>query len=133
MAKKFEIQLTPQNEEWLQLIPNHSSNIDLIFNKLINSAINEGIFLEVISQSLTLNDLAKFKTTYSKLQSARAKHMLDLEITPTHTERKKIIQTQTIEVEKEEIIPEEIKVVIPPKVAEKKEKKISHGFDEDSF
>jgi hypothetical protein len=131
-SKKFEISLTPQNDEWVNLIPNPSLNVDIIFNKIIDAAINEGLFLEVISQSLTLNDLAKFKSSYTKMQTTRAKHMADLEITPVHTERKRVVQTQTVEIGKEEIIPEEISVIVEPK-AEKKEKKMSHGFSEESF
>jgi hypothetical protein len=130
--KKFEIQLTPQNDEWINLIPNPTQNMDVIFNKIVDLVINEGIFLEVISQSLTLNDLSKFKMTYAKMQATRAKHMLDLEITPTQTERKKITQIKTVEVEKEIIIPDEIKVPVETKI-EKKEKKMSHGFSEESF
>ena len=127
-TKKFELNLTPQNEEWVKLIPNQSQNVDIVFNKLIESSINEGLLLEVISQSLTVSDLYKFKNAYSKIQSKRAEHMASLEITPAHIERRRVVQTQTIEVEEEEIIPEDIQ---PPK--HKKEKKVSHGVDESTF
>lgn len=130
-VKKFEFQLTPQNEEWVKLIPNPTQNIDIVFNKLIDASINEGLLLEVISQSLTVTDLSKFKTAYSKIQSKRAEHMADLEITPPHIERRKVTHTQSVEIEEEEIIPEELH--IPPPKPVKKEKKISHGFDEQIF
>jgi len=127
--KKFEVTLTPQNEEWIKLIPNATQNSDIVFNKLIEMAINEGILLEVISQSLTVTDLSKFKTSYSKMQSKRAEYMSALDITPSHIERKRVVQTQSTGVEEEEIIPEEI---IPEKQS-KKEKKMSHGFSESTF
>lgn len=130
--KKFEIRLTPQNEEWVNLIPNGSQNTDIVMNKLISASINEGLFLEVISQSLTLADLAKFKVSYSRLQTKRAEHMADLEITPTHVERKKVVQTQTMEIEQEEIIPEDLPVQKSKNVT-KPTKITSHGFDEQSF
>ena len=36
---KFEVDLTPQNEEWIKLIPNAPKNMDIIINKLIEQAI----------------------------------------------------------------------------------------------
>lgn len=129
MAKKFEVNLTPQNEEWIKLIPNATQNNDIIFNKLIEMGINEGLLLEVISQSLTVTDLNKFKNAYAKMQSKRAEYMADLDVQPMHVERKRVVQTQSVEVEQEEIIPEEIEAPEPPK----KTKKHSHGFDEDTF
>lgn len=129
-AKKFEIVLTPQNEEWVKLIPNPNQNMDIVFNKLIDSSINEGLLLEVISQSLTVSDLAKFKNAYAKIQLKRAEHMADLEISPPHIERRKVVQTQSVEVEAEDIIPEDIPAPTP---TPKKEKKFSHGFDESTF
>lgn len=135
--KKFEIVLTPQNDEWIKLIPNASQNMDNVINKLLSASINEGLFLEVISQSLTLADLAKFKASYSRLQLKRAEHMADLEITPTHVERRKVVQTQTVEVDEEDIVPEDLPTPKQPKSApsSKKEskKQLGHGFTEDSF
>jgi len=125
MSKNFELDLTPQNEEWVKLIPNATKNMDIVFNKLIEMAINEGLLLEVISQSLTVTDLQKFKTTYSKMQTKRAGFLNDLDVAPIQTERKKVTQTQTIEVEAETISK-------PTKQKPKKEVK-SHGFDEDVF
>lgn len=130
MAKAFEINLTPQNDEWIKLIPTSSpQNIDIVMNKLIDAAINEGLLLEIISQSLTISDLAKFKTLYSKMQSKRLEYMNELEITPTQVERKKVIQSQPIESDIETEIPEEL----PVKPAPNKGKKVSHGFDESTF
>lgn len=130
MAKAFEINLTPQNDEWIKLIPTSSpQNIDIVMNKLIDAAINEGLLLEIISQSLTISDLAKFKTLYSKMQSKRLEYMTELEITPTQVERKKVIQSQPIESDIETEIPEEL----PVKPAPNKGKKVSHGFDESTF
>ena len=130
MAKAFEINLTPQNDEWIKLIPTSSpQNIDIVMNKLIDAAINEGLLLEIISQSLTISDLAKFKTLYSKMQSKRIEYMTELEITPTQVERKKVIQSQPIESDIETDIPEEL----PVKPAPNKGKKVSHGFDESTF
>lgn len=130
MAKAFEINLTPQNDEWIKLIPTSSpQNIDIVMNKLIDAAINEGLLLEIISQSLTISDLAKFKTLYSKMQSKRLEYMTELEITPTQVERKKVIQSQPVESDVETEIPEEL----PVKPAPNKGKKVSHGFDESTF
>ena len=130
MAKAFEINLTPQNDEWIKLIPTSSpQNIDIVMNKLIDAAINEGLLLEIISQSLTISDLAKFKTLYSKMQSKRIEFITELEITPTQVERKKVIQSQPIESDIETDIPEEL----PVKPAPNKGKKVSHGFDESTF
>lgn len=130
MAKAFEINLTPQNDEWIKLIPTSSpQNIDIVMNKLIDAAINEGLLLEIISQSLTISDLAKFKTLYSKMQSKRLEYMNELEITPTQVERKKVIQSQPVEPVIETDIPEEL----PVKPAPNKGKKVSHGFDESTF
>ena len=130
MAKAFEINLTPQNDEWIKLIPTSSpQNIDIVMNKLIDAAINEGLLLEIISQSLTISDLAKFKTLYSKMQSKRIEYMTELEITPTQVERKKVIQSQPVEPVIETEIPEEL----PVKPAPNKGKKVSHGFDESTF
>ncbi len=130
MASNLEINLTPQNQEWIKLIPNAAVNQDIVFNKLIESAISEGLLLEVISNSLTVGDLSKFKNTYSKMQSKRAGFLEDLDVTPTHVERKSVKQTFVEEVEEEEIIPEPKKKVV--KRSPKKELK-SHGFDEDTF
>ena len=130
MAKAFEINLTPQNDEWIKLIPTSSpQNIDIVMNKLIDAAINEGLLLEIISQSLTISDLAKFKTLYSKMQSKRIEYITELEITPTQVERKKVIQSQPVEPVIETDIPEEL----PVKPAPNKGKKVSHGFDESTF
>ncbi len=131
MAKAFEINLTPQNDEWIKLIPTSSpQNIDIVMNKLIDAAINEGLLLEIISQSLTISDLAKFKTLYSKMQSKRIEYMTELEITPTQVERKKVIQSQPVESVIETDIPEELPV---KPAAPNKGKKVSHGFDESTF
>ncbi|MBX9838819.1 MAG: hypothetical protein K2X69_10975, partial [Silvanigrellaceae bacterium] len=70
-SKNFEIQLTPQNDEWVKLIPNSDQNMHLIMNKLIEHCIDDGVFLAIISKSLTLADLIKFKSAYSKLHSKR--------------------------------------------------------------
>jgi len=131
---KLEIVLTPQNDEWIKLIPNQTQNLNIVFNKLIDAAIGEGLLLEVISQALTISDLSKFKTSYARIQSKRAEYMADLEITPPHIERRKVVQTQSIEIDEEDIIPEDIKPVSTQSAASpKKEKKISHGFDESVF
>ena len=133
--KKFELTLTPQNEEWIKLIPNASQNNDIVFNKLIEMAINEGLLLEVISQSLTVMDLNKFKNGYSKMQTKRAEYMNELEIQPMHVERKRVVQTQTIGVEEEIQDADDYEEVVEtpkPKPA-KKEKKMSYGFDESTF
>lgn len=124
MANKLEVNLTPQNQEWIKLIPNTSVNQDFVFNKLIEIAIQEGLLLEVISNSLTVGDLSKFKTVYSKMQSKRASFLDDLDVSTTHVERKSVKQNYVEEVEE-----------VEPKVAKntpKKEVK-SHGFTEDSF
>lgn len=130
MANKLEVSLTPQNQEWIKLIPNAPVNQDIVFNKLIEMAINEGLLLEVISNSLTVGDLSKFKNAYGKMQSKRAGFLEDLDVTPTHVERKTIKQTFVEEVETETIDPEPTRKVV--KKASKKEVK-SHGFDEDTF
>ena len=127
-TKKFEIQLTPQNDEWIKLVPNAQQNMDNIMNKLISTAISEGLFLEVISQSLSLADLSRFKAAYSRLQTKRAEHMADLDVTPTHVERKKVVTTKTVEVDSESIASEPT-----PKKIIKKEKPLGHGFDEQTF
>lgn len=118
-TKKFEINLTPQNDEWVKLIPNPSQNMNNLFNKLIDASIDEGLFLEVVAQSLTVPDLAKFKTAYSKLQTKRAEHIADLEMSSGQIERRKTV-VQPIEEE-----------VVPTKKETKKTH--SHGFTEDSF
>jgi len=134
MSKKFELNLTPQNEEWIKLIPNAAQNNDIVFNKLIEMAINEGLLLEVISQSLTVTDLNKFKNVYAKMQSKRAEYMAELDVTPAHVERKRVVQTSSIEVEQEVVDADDYEEVVEtPKTPAKKEKKISHGFDEDTF
>lgn len=131
MAKKFEIQLTPQNEEWIGLIPNPLQNVDILFNKLFDSAVNGGNFLEIISQSLTLNDLAKFKVAYNKMQQKRAEHIAGLDIGGQDKKNQMVVeQIQQNTVEKE--IFEDVKKTKEEKPA-KKEKKISHGFDEMEF
>jgi len=126
MSKNFEVDLTPQNEEWIKLIPNASKNSDIIFNKLIEPSINEGMLLEIISQSLTLSDLKKFKTSYGKMQTNRAGFLHELDVTPTHIERKRVTQTVTSELDEELIEPEP-----PKKTVKKVEKKV--GWDEDTF
>ena len=128
MSKNFEIDLTPQNEEWIKLTPNTTKNTDIIFNKLIETAINEGLLLEVISQSLTLADLKKFKTTYGKMQTNRAGFLDELDVVPTHVERKKVTQTVIAEVEEETVAP-----APPKKKTQPKKKPTTHGFDEDTF
>lgn len=135
MAKKMEVNLTPQNDEWINLIPNAQQNLDIVFNKLIEMAINEGLLLEIISQSLTLNDLSKFKSSYSKIQAKRAEYMADLDVQPMHVERKRIVQTQTVEVEQEVQDADEIEVRQQKnhKPTKKVTKTHSHGFEEDSF
>jgi len=130
MANKLEVSLTPQNQEWIKLIPNTTVNQDIVFNKLIEMAISGGLLLEVISNSLTVGDLSKFKNAYSKMQSKRAGFLEDLDVTPTVTERKSIKQTFVEEVETETIDPEPVRKVV--KKSPKKEVK-SHGFTEDSF
>ncbi len=127
-SRKLEVNLSPQNEEWINLIPNLIQNGDIVFNKLIDMAINEGLFLEVISQSLTVSDLSKFKNAYSRIQAKRSAHMAELETTPLYTERKKSSNNDTFEGE-EEIILEETKTLHH----KKPEKKMTHGFDEETF
>lgn len=130
-SKKFEINLTPQNEEWIKLIPNQTQNNDIVFNKLIEMAINEGLLLEVISQSLTMGDLSKFKTAYGKMQTKRAGFLDELDVTPSHVERKRVVQTMSVEVDEEEILPT-VEIKEPPKQKKKvAEKKV--GWDEDTF
>jgi len=123
--KKFEINLTPHNEEWIKLIPNPSQNMDNIFNKLVDITKDDGLLLEIITQCLTVADLSKFKTAYSKMNAKRAEHVADLDINVVQVERKKPIQTQIVE--QEEIHQE------PIKSNSKKEKKMTHGFDESTF
>ncbi len=130
-TKNLEVNLTPQNQEWIKLIPNTPINQDIVFNKLIEMAISEGLLLEVISNSLTVGDLSKFKNAYGKMQSKRAGFLEDLDVTPTHVERKTIKQTFVEEVETEEVDPKPTPKKIVKK-APKKEVK-SHGFDEDTF
>ena len=113
--------------------------MDILFNKLIDVSINEGLFIKIISQTLTVSDLAKFKTVYTKMNIKRLEHIADLKITPLQIEQKEMISTQIIEYDdslmtnttKEEMftmdtIKEEIE-------SPKKEKQQNHGFDEDSF
>jgi len=120
MTKNLEIDLTPQNEEWINLIPSKSKNLDLIINKLVELSIHEGLLLEVISQTLTLPDLKKFRTSYGKLQSTRNSFLDDLDVTPTQIERKKVTQTMVTDIEQEQVKP-------------KKTEKKSSGWSEDSF
>lgn len=129
-SKLLDVNLTPQNQEWVKLIPNPTQNLDIVFNKLIDSAINEGLLLEVISQSLTVSDLSKFKNACVRMQAKRAAHMADLEIAPPQIERSKVVRTENIEVEEEVVVSEEIK---PNKPIKKKEKDLSSGFSETSF
>jgi len=124
--KSLTVNLTPQNEEWISLIPNQTQNLDIFFNKLIDFSISDGLFLEVISQSLTVADLSKFKTAYSRIQAKRAVHMAELETTPLYVDKRKTNDSLT---EEDEIIQEESSVV-PPK---KQEKKLTHGFSETEF
>lgn len=128
MSKNFQVDLTPQNEEWIKLIPNASKNIDIVTNKLLETSIIEGLLLEAISQSLTTTDLQKFKTAYNKMQAKRTSFMEDLDITPAKVERKKVTQTVVAEVEEEEIIPEleEVKT-------QKTKQKSGPSWDEDTF
>lgn len=121
--KKFEVILTPHNEEWLKLIPNPSQNIDIIFNKLIDITKDDGLLLEIISHSLTVSDLAKFKNAYSKMNTKRAEHVAGLDLNkfdPPKSIHPKIVDTEELPVE-------------PKTTNSKKEKKISHGFDESTF
>ena len=131
--KLFEINLTPQNDEWIKLIPNAGQNSDIIFNKLIDMAINEGLLLEVISQSLSNSDLAKFKTSYGKMQAKRAEYMAELDVTPMHVERKRIVQTQTVKIEEEIQDADDYEESVETPKPINKEKKMSHGFDESTF
>jgi len=128
MANNLEVNLTPQNQEWIKLIPNSAVNQDIVFNKLIEMAISDGLLLEVISNSLTVGDLSKFKTAYSKMQAKRAGFLEDLDVAPTVTERKKPV-TEANDVEVEEV---EITTPKPVRKAKKAAVK-SHGFDEDTF
>ena len=132
MAAKnnLEVNLTPQNQEWVKLIPNPTQNLDIIFNNLIDASIREGLLLEVISQSLAVSDLSKFKNAYGRIQAKRAAHMAELEIAPPQIERKKVIHTESVEAEEELVEVEEIK---PAQLPKKKEKKLSHGFEESEF
>ena len=129
MSKNFEVDLTPQNEEWIKLIPNAIKNLDIVVNKLVETAINEGLLLEVISQSLTVQDLQKFKNSYGKMQTKRAGFLDELDVAPTHIERKKVTQTMVAEVEHEIVAP----IIQKKKPAIAKKKPTTHGFDEDIF
>jgi len=128
MSKNFEINLTPQHEEWIKLIPNASKNMDIVFNKLIEYSINDNILLEIISQTLTVADLQKFKNSYSKMQSKRASFIDDLEITKKSMKHIEIVDEPKI-IEDLEPIKKETKISQKPKQS----KKVSHGFDEDTF
>ena len=121
-AKKLELELTPQNEEWIKLIPNPTKNLNIVLNRLIDVCMNDGMLLEVISQSLTVSDLSKFKTGYSRMQRKRAEHMADLDVSLPHIERKRLDDEEpSMEVSSKEDL------------TTKKEKKISHGFTEEQF
>lgn len=126
--KKFGINLTPQNDEWIKLIPNPNQNMDFVINKLVSVCINDGTFLEIISQSLTLSDLSKFKLAYSKLQSKRAEHIADLDINSAQPERKK---TPTVNVDSDGF--NEITKSPQPIIKKDAKKQLGHGFAEDSF
>ncbi len=130
MTKKFEIDLTPQNEEWVKLIPNTEQNQNLIFNKLIEMAINNGLLLDVISQSLTLSDLTKFKSAYSKMQSKRAEYMDGLDIGSMYVEKKRVISIPTTVEENNTIVRNDN--LQKSENARKPEKKVS-GFTESTF
>lgn len=126
-TKKFEISLTPHNDEWVKLIPNPEQNMDIIFNQLIDNSIRDGSFIEVISHKLTIADLSKFKTSYSKMNTKRAEHIAALDITSTQIERTGMDTKVSEEVE--ELHEEDP----PKKTIVKKDKKLTHGFLEESF
>lgn len=128
MVNKLEVNLTPQNQEWVKLIPNSVVNQDIVFNKLIEMAIIDGLLLEVISNSLTVGDLSKFKNAYSKMQSKRASFLEDLDVTMVQVERKKVVHNELV-------VEEEVEEVEEPKKVKKvvKKKPTTHGFDEDTF
>ena len=60
------------------------------------------------------------------MQTNRAGFLDELDVVPTHVERKKVTQTVIAEVEEETVAPE------PPKKKSKKEDK-QVGWDEDTF
>jgi len=129
MSKNFEINLTPQHEEWIKLIPNASKNMDIVFNKLIEYSMKDNILLNIISQTLTVADLQKFKNSYSKMQSKRAAFIDDLEITKKTTIKQIEMLDEPEIIEELEPIKKETKISQKPKQS----KKVSHGFDEDTF
>jgi len=123
MANKLEVYLTPQNQEWIKLIPNSLVNQDIVINKLIEVAISDGLLLEVISNSLTVGDLAKFKNAYSKMQSKRVGFLEDLDVTAIQVERKKVVNNELV-----------VEAEVPKKATTVAKKTVkSHGFDEDTF
>lgn len=129
--KKIEFIVMPQNEEWINLIPNMEKNKDIIFNKLIELAVNDGLILDAVAASLTVADLFKFKASYSKMQSKRAEFFDEVGATnraPKVSKRQsKIDETVESEVEAAQ------EQTIPVQPIKKEVKKMTHGFDEDSF
>jgi len=115
MSKKNEIilDLTPQNLEWIELIPFQNKNIEIVFNKLLSTSIENSNFLEVISKTLNVSDLQKFKTSFLKMQNKRNEC---LEILKCPTESKNLL--------KENISEEKIEIDVV---------KTPHGFAEDTF
>lgn len=123
--KKFEVKLTPQNEEYVNLIPNLTLNLDIILNKMIDAAVEDGTLLSTTTTSLNVNDLSRFKSSYEKLQSKRKSYMDALEVTLPYTKRS---VADVYEEDVYEVVDEPVERL--PKV---KEQKLSHGFTETDF
>ena len=83
---KIEIQLTPQNEEMINSIPNRYINLDTLFNVLLEDAIESGKLLTAATNTLNVKDLSKFKSTYVEILNNRKANMVGLD--------KPIVETQ---------------------------------------
>jgi len=131
-VKKIDLKLSPQNDEWMKMIPNIAQNRDIILNKLIEVSINDGLLLEIISQSLTITDLSKFKDIYTKMYTERAQHISDLENPSIHIERKKKIHVEKTEVYDDISCSDGNPIPLKAKQITTQEKN-SNGFDEQTF
>lgn len=131
-SKNFEIQLTPQNDEWVKLIPNSDQNMHLIMNKLIEHCIDDGVFLAIISKSLTLADLIKFKSAYSKLHSKRMEYItaLDIRLSQQLEVKKPIQMIEDIQPQIFIESSDEVSIPTPPIQSKKANKS---GFTEDAM
>jgi len=79
----LSIKLNPQNEEWIGLIPNQTKNLDNFFNKLIEESVRSGDFIRIITETLSITDLQKFKVSYTRLNSKIEKCLEELEVEKT--------------------------------------------------